>query len=119
MSASTEIPSSCWSVFTSFRRRRCRIDLFSCKNQNLKHGGNGGKKSEGTEEFRGCKDDPTIAACPKIAVKSEIVLLMHSSVSSDCCPPFPPCFRFSGFDFSVPPPDRETHFQSTAADPDR
>src|SRR5258707_91603 len=69
MSASTEIPSSCWSVFTSFRRRRCRIDLFIFKNQNLKHGGNGGKKSEGTEEFRGCNDDSTIAACPKIAGK--------------------------------------------------
>src|SRR5216684_4103694 len=27
------------------------------QSQNLKHGGNGGRKSEGTEEFRGCNDD--------------------------------------------------------------
>ncbi len=66
----------------------------------LKHGGNGGKNPEGKSEgFRGCNVDRTFSSARKIAADLTTYPREILRFFLWFFPPFPPCFKISGFVF--------------------
>src|SRR5258708_21877251 len=70
----------------------------TAKPEILKHGGNGGEKPEETEEIlRGIPADQKIWPSAKMLTQRHYFLILRSLWFS---PPFPPCFKISGFDLA-------------------
>src|SRR5258708_6283614 len=61
--------------------------------QNRKHGGNGGQKSEGTQDFKRAPAESKRMTCANMS-DQQLFAKFFSSVPSDFCAPLPPCFRF-------------------------